>query len=140
MLLHTLLVLGIALTTSRITDPPKLIVEVVGIEEARGTILIGIYDNEKTFPKTGKSFRNVSVPVDGKRVKCTIDDLPEGSYAIALCHDVNGDGEFNTNFVGMPLEPYGFSNDVKATFKAPAFEDARFDLRGQKSLRIELQR
>lgn len=118
----------------------ELIIDVQGITETTGSLLIGIYDQSDLFPKDGKAMRELVVPVDAKQVRFTVGDLAEGTYAVALCHDVNNDGEFNTNFVGMPLEPYGFSNNVKPTLRAPSFESASFELEGRVVVTIVLQR
>jgi uncharacterized protein (DUF2141 family) len=40
------------------------------------------------------------------------ENVPAGVYAIAAYHDVDSNGVMDTNFIGIPREPYGFSNDV----------------------------
>jgi uncharacterized protein (DUF2141 family) len=61
-----------------------------------------------------------------------------GSYAIVAFHDENHDGEFNQNWLGMPKEGFGFSDDP-STLKKPAFSDSRFNLdRPQVELTIKL--
>ena len=39
-------------------------------------------------------------------------------------------GKLDTNWVGIPKEGYGFSNDVKALLGAPPFSAARFKYDG----------
>ena len=51
-----------------------------------------------------------------------------GQYAVSLYHDVNGNGTLDTDFIGRPTEPYGFSHDVEAAFGAPSFKDAAIDV------------
>lgn len=46
-------------------------------------------------------------------------DLPPGEYAVAAFHDQDGDGELGTTVLGIPIEPYGFSNDARG-FMGPA--------------------
>lgn len=53
-----------------------------------------------------------------------IRNVKPGSYAIAAFHDVNGNGRLDRNFIGMPNEPYGFSNNVSRRGR-PSFEAAR---------------
>ncbi len=56
-------------------------------------------------------------------------DLPPGTYAAAAFHDANGNGKFDTNFVGWPLEGFGFSNNARVKFfHPPSFAAARFTL------------
>lgn len=53
--------------------------------------------------------------------------LASGTYAVMVMHDENGNGKLDTNFVGMPIEGYGFSNDPKVPRK-PTFDEAKFEL------------
>lgn len=123
----------------RFTEPTELKVEIVGIEKPQGALLVAVYDSADSFPKDGKAMKEIRVPVSADRVSFKVEDLPPGTYAVALCHDVNDDGEFNTNFIGMPLEPYGFSNDAKPGLSAPSFSSSSFELRKSTSIRITLQ-
>jgi uncharacterized protein (DUF2141 family) len=52
-----------------------------------------------------------------------INDLPYGNYAIALYQDKNKNGTMDKNFVGVPKEPFAFTNNIKPRFSAPSFED-----------------
>ena len=50
--------------------------------------------------------------------------MPFGNYAITLFHDENNNMELDTNFLGIPKEPYGFSNNAKSPFGPPGFQAA----------------
>jgi len=54
------------------------------------------------------------------------EDLPFGEYAVSLMHDENRNGKIDTNFLGIPKEGYGASNDAKAVLGPPKYADARF--------------
>ena len=54
--------------------------------------------------------------------------LTPGEYGIKLYHDVNGDGEMNTNPFGMPIEPFAFSNNAKGRFGPARWDAARFEV------------
>ena len=65
--------------------------------------------------------------------------LPPGSYALSVLQDLNGNRKLDVNFIGIPKEPSGSSNDAKATFSAPKFRDAVFLVGDQPiELRIRL--
>jgi uncharacterized protein (DUF2141 family) len=49
-------------------------------------------------------------------------------YASAVLHDENQNSKMDFNFLGMPLEGYGFSNDAGALFGPPSFAAASFRL------------
>ena len=53
--------------------------------------------------------------------------LPFGKYAISIFHDVNDNEELDANFIGIPKEPYGFSNNPKSSFGPPGFDAAAFE-------------
>ena len=53
-------------------------------------------------------------------------------------HDVNGNDALDSNIVGMPTEPYGFSNNAQGSFGPPAWQDARFALDGDLTQVIRL--
>ena len=55
-----------------------------------------------------------------------LEGLAPGEYAVKLYHDVNGDGEMNTNPFGMPIEPFAFSNDAKGRFGPAKWDAAKF--------------
>ena len=54
-------------------------------------------------------------------------NLPPGTYAAKVMHDENDNGKLDTNFMGMPIEGYGFSNNPQLLRK-PTFDEAKFDL------------
>jgi uncharacterized protein (DUF2141 family) len=64
--------------------------------------------------------------VRDKKAVWTVENLPFGDYAIKFYHDENGDNACNTNFLGIPSEGYGFSNNAKAFFGLPSFDKAKF--------------
>lgn len=43
-------------------------------------------------------------------------------------HDENGNGKLDSNWLGIPSEPVGASNDARGQFGPPSFEDAAFEL------------
>jgi uncharacterized protein (DUF2141 family) len=76
--------------------------------------------------------------VDANEVKYTVQDMPPGDYAIAIYHDANTDGQCNSNFLGVPTECYGFSNNVKPFLSAPSFNATKFSLTKDRLLTIKL--
>ena len=61
-------------------------------------------------------------------MKLIFKDLPVGTYAIRMFHDVNGDGEMNTNVFGIPTEPYAFSNNAAGTMGPAPWSKAKFEV------------
>lgn len=117
----------------------KLTLHITNIQNVCGRIQVGIYDNKNDFPKEGKEFKRCFIKVDGNEVKHTVHDMPAGEYAIAIYHDANTDGQCNSNFLGVPTECYGFSNNVKPFLSAPSFNATKFSLTKDRLLTIKLQ-
>ncbi|MGL5795737.1 MAG: DUF2141 domain-containing protein, partial [Waterburya sp.] len=70
-----------------------------------------------------RSCRRHSVP-EGSSPTLTINNLHLGSYALAIFHDVNGDGELNRDFLGIPQEGFGFSQNPEIYTSPPSFEES----------------
>lgn len=116
----------------------NLEVNVSNIEEGKGQLIISVYNDPTTFPIEGKEWKSFYVPITDTN-KATLNiELPNGDYAIALLHDTNVDGECNFNFIGIPTEAYGFSQNVRPLIKVPNFEETMFHIDGKKSIEIEL--
>ncbi|QTQ14700.1 DUF2141 domain-containing protein [Treponema parvum] len=81
---------------------------VTGIKENSGTIVISIHDSSESFRKH-IPYRTAELTADGEKAVYRI-RLKAGDYAFCVYHDVNGDGKLNANAIGIPKEPFGFSN------------------------------
>src|SRR5437764_9308992 len=75
----------------------------------------------------------------GAKVVFVYRNLPAGRYAVSVFHDENGNGKLDTNVVGMPTEPYGFSRDARALMGPPSFADAAFDLQADTTITVNLR-
>jgi uncharacterized protein (DUF2141 family) len=127
----------------RSTAPPPrtgaISAEIGSLRSDRGTIFCSLYNSEDGFPMEGsKAFRRAETKPRGGRATCTFPGLPAGTYAIGLLHDENDNGKMDTNFVGLPKEGYGASNDAKATFGPPKFKDAKVELGGGGVLTLKI--
>jgi len=65
------------------------------------------------------------------QARCDFEDVPPGTYALAVIHDENMNGKLETNWLGIPKEGYGFSNDAKGILGAPSFAAASFRYDGR---------
>ena len=105
----------------------ELTVTVDNIRSDSGIIRLSFYTSPAEWPdKSGNDYGKV-VPAERGQVVLHF-DLPPGIYAINGFHDENGNGEFDTNFLGIPKEGYIFSNDARPVLSAPSFDSAAFRL------------
>ena len=117
----------------------NLTIHVSGLKETKGGIQLGLYNNSPSFPKPDLEFRVICIPADSSSVTYIITEIPCGDYAIALYHDVNSDEICNTNWIGIPTESYGFSNNVRVMFSAPSFEKTKFSLNDDLAINVKLK-
>ncbi|MCR9270921.1 MAG: DUF2141 domain-containing protein [Hyphomonadaceae bacterium] len=122
--------LAALITTALITAPmalaADLTVTVQGIEKPQGTIMLGLFD-AATYEDAG-SIQGANLKVEGDQVSVTFEGLEPGEYAVKLYHDVNDDGEMDTNPFGMPTEPFAFSNDARGRFGPAKWDAAKFEV------------
>jgi uncharacterized protein (DUF2141 family) len=121
----------------------SLVVTVEGFASQRGELFLALFFGAEGFPdRSERAARGLHVPIDGGAVATMFEDLPAGPLAVAAFHDENASGALDTNWIGLPIEPWGVSNNASAFLGPPRFEDARLELaEGQRlEVRIALQR
>ena len=100
------------------------------LKEAKGQLYVAVYATESDFLNTDRVYTKQIVPVkQAGNLEMTF-ALPPGKYAVSCFHDVNGNGKLDTNLVGIPSEPYGFSNNARPRFRPPYWSEASFSVSG----------
>ncbi|MFY8188475.1 MAG: DUF2141 domain-containing protein [Flavobacterium sp.] len=113
----------------------SLSVKIKNIASNDGKIYVGVYADEKSFLK--KVYRGNLIEIDGSEAKCEF-KLPAGTYAVSIFHDENDNQKFDTGWFGIPIEDYGTSNNAKGFMGPPKFEDAKIELKENKTITISL--
>jgi uncharacterized protein (DUF2141 family) len=116
----------------------KLIVEVGGVKSSLGNINIAIYNKEEGFLKFESVFLSDSAHANAGKTMVQINNLPNGEYALAVFHDENGNNRLDTNWLGIPREPIGFSQAHMKTFGPPSFKECAFHMTSDKAIKIDL--
>ncbi len=114
-----------------------LTIVVEDIRDAGGIVQIQVLAGQAQFEGGGAAAQFLE-PAVADSLTVTAADLPPGEYAVRIMHDVNGNDELDVNFVGMPVEPYAFSNNAAGRFGPASWEDARFVLEGDVTQVIRL--
>lgn len=104
-----------------------LTLEIVGVRATSGMMRVALFDSAESFPSGEEAFAR-DVPATVGTMTVHFADVPAGTYALALHHDENSNGEMDTLLLGIPREGYGFSNDALVFFGPPSFSAAAFDL------------
>ncbi len=129
------IVLTIAGFCSTAQEKGTLVIRISQLKNGNGAVLLSLYNKSAGFPKDpNAAIQKAKVKIENGTASVRFDDLPFGTYAVAMLHDENNDLKMNFNFVGMPKEGYGFSNNAKGTFGPPDYDEAafRFSEDGQK--------
>ena len=111
-----------AMATSGMAQAAELTVEVTGLKNAKGKVMVAVFNKAEDFLK--QPFRATAVDARSDKVTLRISDLPAGDYALSVYQDENGNGNLDSNPIGMPVEPYGFSNDAAGNYGPPSFAQA----------------
>jgi uncharacterized protein (DUF2141 family) len=117
--------------TAQTKDTGTLTVRVTGARNTKGKIGVALFQDAQGFPDdTSKAVRQQSVEIDSntRSAQVTFKDVPQGTFAVSVLHDENGNGKMDKNFVGIPKEGYGASNNPKKKKRAPTFDEAKFSL------------
>jgi uncharacterized protein (DUF2141 family) len=101
-------------------------VTITGVHSAKGHVLVAVCD-EATFLAPTCTYHG-RVPAQAGSVTVRLTGVPPGVYAAQAYQDENDNGKIDRNFLGMPEEGIGFSNDAPMRFGPPKFGDAAFRL------------
>jgi uncharacterized protein (DUF2141 family) len=113
-------------------------VTVENVRPGRGHVRVCLFDNKADF--FGNALRCFDVPATDENaiVKVTFDGLDDKEYAVAVYQDFNQNGILDRSWLGLPKEPYGFSNNPSTFFGPPGFSRVAFQLRQNNSINIRL--
>ena len=113
----------------------NLNVEIEGIQSEKGKILFSIFSDKNGFPDDmTKAVKKGIVHIENGKAIFDL-DLPPGEYALMVFHDEDDDNELKTNFIGIPKEGVGNSNNHKGI---PSYKKSVFKLTKNKTITINL--
>jgi uncharacterized protein (DUF2141 family) len=121
-----------AVVLAQSSSCPGIHVKVLNIRNSTGTVDCALFESPDGFPiEVLLDATNVMViKVRHTEARCDFEDIQPGTYALAVIHDENMNGKLDTNFLGVPKEGYGFSNEAKGLLGAPSFSAASFEYDG----------
>jgi uncharacterized protein (DUF2141 family) len=138
--------LFLALATSAAFAPAlvsaeTLTITIADIRESEGRLMIQVANSEKGFEFSEDSAAPPPVAIRklAEAGEMTFEvTLPPGVYGARVLHDLNGNGEMDSNFVGMPKEPWAFSNNATGRLGPAKWQDAKFEISGNTAVEIRL--
>jgi uncharacterized protein (DUF2141 family) len=96
----------------------------------KGQLMVLLFDAERSWNAKTGAVREIKRRVSAAKAQILVEGLAAGHYGAMVFQDLNLDGKMNFNVVGMPLEPYGFSNNSRGLFGPPAWGKAAFRFGG----------
>lgn len=125
LIISSLIAAGFALPAP-LAQAGELTVKITDIRASKGTLLVAVVNTEAGWDNKEKPVAQEKLAAAGKEVELKF-NLPAGSYAVQIHHDENDNGKMDSNFMGIPVEGYGFSNNPQVMRKAH-FSEAKFDV------------
>lgn len=116
----------------------QLRIELNEIRQEKGSVRIALFDTPEGYLM--HPVDSLSVAADADQLFMEFANLAPGRYAFALFHDLNDNGKLDRNWLGIPSEPFAFSNNAMGRFSEPNWEQACFELKeGRETHRICLK-
>ena len=121
------------------TTTADLLVIIKGFPSNQGTAFVAIYRKTDAFPVFGKQYIGKAIAIKNNEARIIFTGLSTGSYAVAVYHDINNNKVLDKNYLGIPTESYGFSNNARRTFSAPSFSEAAVVVNTSKTINITVK-
>jgi len=108
-------------------------VRILNIRNSTGTVACALFESPKGFPTEylHAATNIMIIRIRNTQARCDFEDIAPGTYALAVVHDENMNGKLDVNWLGVPTEGYGFSNDARGFLGAPSFSAASFRFDGR---------
>ncbi len=125
-------------TTSPASQTGRIVVTITNINRPGGVLGILLHNSKKGFPgKHELALVSQQKKYSGNSDRVVFENIPYGTYAISVAHDENGNGKLDANFIGIPKEGVGVSNNPKIGMGGPKFDQCSFTL-GEQELAMTI--
>jgi uncharacterized protein (DUF2141 family) len=122
-----LLLSSFALSQTEPRPENQIYVEIVGLRNDKGQVICALFSSADDFPKkTDKAVARTTSLISGRHGACDFPGIAPGTYAVSVFHDENSNGKLDSNFMGIPREGVGASNDARGHLGPPKFDAASF--------------
>ena len=132
----------VAFTSKSYSEEANLKINILNLDKP-GVLYLSVCQDKEKFERTVKESEEKNCITASEEISLnnaqTNMKLPFGEYAMTLFIDFNGNKKIDKNFLGIPKEPYGFSNNVIGNMSAPTFDQAKFLISGPTTQNIKLR-
>ncbi len=118
----------------------RIIADISNFDSNKGVCRACLFNNASSFKgESGSPVQCVQVAVSNNQSQVQFENIPAGTYAIFLFHDTNGNNKMDKNFMGIPKEGYGASQNKLPFASAPTFNDNKFTVNGGSTIRLNIK-
>jgi uncharacterized protein (DUF2141 family) len=118
--------------------PPRttaaIAVNVGNFRNTKGMLGCRLSSSGAGFPESSSGTVERRVTIGGVNAQCTFEGVPPGTYAISVMHDENDNQKLDKNFLGIPTEGYGVSNNHTYAMSSPTWDESKFVVEPGKNL------
>lgn len=113
-------------SSSTVPDNPEIKVNIENVKSKKGVLIVALFNSEDNYLK--KSYLNKVITLEDSKKPVVFENLPKGHYAVSVIHDENENGKLDTNWAGIPKEPFGFSKKSMGNFGPPSFNETSVEV------------
>lgn len=134
----------LALGSSAMADEPSsprtatVSAEVSTLRNQKGHLFCRLYSSPAGFPEGRAGTRELRLAIHGPTARCTFEGVPAGTYAVSVMHDENANERLDKNFLGVPTEGYGASNNHTHALSAPGWDESKFGVASGKDVGLAI--
>jgi uncharacterized protein (DUF2141 family) len=129
---------SLLLSLAGLSQAAELTLRISNIPDGGGQLMIQVLGSQAAFDGDEPASASLVLPATAPAIDVSTTALRPGTYGVRVMHDQNGNGEMDSNLVGMPTEPWGFSNNASGSFGPPKWQGVRFELDGDLTQEIRL--
>lgn len=97
-------------------------VQISDVDKFRGTFKVALFTDALSYKAKETTFGE-NVAASSSTVSVKFEQVPIGKVLALLYQDLNGNGKLDTNFLGIPKEPYASSTGRRGRFGPPNWQD-----------------
>ncbi len=115
-----------------------LTVTLESLRAPKGKIVLCLWNTPSKFPDcdAGQPVQRITIEAADAGKPVVFKDVPAGTIALSAFHDENGNGKFDTNFIGLPLEGTAASNNAKPRMGPPSYKAASIRFTSSTAIRL----
>ena len=130
-----------ALAAACAQSSDEIVVRVSNLRNGSGNVVVELYpDDPPNFLRGRARIDRAWLPAAQGSVDVCLTAPEPGTYAVAVYHDENANVKFDKNWIGLPVEGYGISNNPTIFLGPPSFDEAKFEaLTGPTVIPVEIR-